>query len=310
MVIIPREVYIENLETMIEDGIRQRKYETTTDSTLSDLTSFQDYLYRNFSKNYYTAMVTPTFARSRNNRLDFTLHPKPISLRIITRLTENLKLRPIISTCGTHFYEKAKALSKYLVPLAENQHTIKNTLDFAEKLKDQTVDEDEIVVSYDVTSLFTEIPLDETINHILEIPQTPSIASRSIFKRLLERVTKGTVFSFNGKLYKQVGGCSMGNPLSPTLANIFMCKLEEYVVKPKNLPFYDRYVGDCFTKRRTNASDILLENLNSYHPNIKFTVEGNPEHFLDTSFNYQDGISLPESIKNQENYKYIGNRPF
>ena len=34
----------------------------------------------------------------------------------------------------------------------------------------------------------------------------------------------------------------------------------------------------------TNAPDTLLENLNSYHPNIKFTVEENPDHFLEISF--------------------------
>ena len=167
-----------------------------------------------------------------------------------------------------------------------------NTLDFAEKLKDRTINEDEIVVSYDVTSLFTEIPLYETINHILDQiykqHKLPQITSRAIFKRLLGRVTKGTVFSFNGKLYKQVDGCSMGNPLSPTVANIFMCKLEEDVVTPCNLLFYDRYVDDCFTKRKANTPDNLLEMLNSYHPNIKFTVEENPDHFLDTSFSYQE----------------------
>ena len=81
----------------------------------------------------------------------------------------------------------------------------------------------------------------------------------------------------------------MGNPVSPTLANIVMCKLEEDVVTPKNLPFHDGYVHDCFTKRKTNAPDTLLENLNSYHPNTKFTVEEDPDHFLDTSFEYKDG---------------------
>ena len=205
VVIISREVYIGKLESMIEEGITQGKYETTTDSTLSDLSSFQDFLYRNFGKN-----ASPT--------LDYT-HIRPVSnqpARLYATAkthkfedhnqitTDNLKLRPIISTCGTYFYETAKALSKYLAPLAENQHTIKNTLDFAEKLKDRTIDEDEIVVSYDVTSLFTEIPLDETINHILDQiykqHKLPQIASRAIFKRLLERVTKGTVFSFNGKI--------------------------------------------------------------------------------------------------------------
>ena len=81
----------------------------------------------------------------------------------------------------------------------------------------------------------------------------------------------------------------MGSPLSPTLANIFMCKLEADVVTPLNLPFYNRYVDDCCTKRKANAPDILLENLDSYHPNIKFTVEETPDHFLDTAFTHQEG---------------------
>ena len=39
-------------------------------------------------------------------------------------------------------------------------------------------------------------------------------------------------------------------PLSPVLANIFMAKLEADVVRPFNPPFYDRYVGDCFSKKK------------------------------------------------------------
>ena len=48
-------------------------------------------------------------------------------------------------------------------------------------------------------------------------------------------------------------------------------------------------MDDCFTKRKNNAPDTLLENLNSYHPNTKFTVQEDPSHFLDTSFEYKDG---------------------
>jgi len=56
-------------------------------------------------------------------------------------------------------------------------------------MKDRTTDEDEIVVSYDVTSLFTEIPLDETVNHTLhqiyKQHKLPQIAFRAVFKRPL-----------------------------------------------------------------------------------------------------------------------------
>jgi len=37
------------------------------------------------------------------------------------------------------------------------------------------------------------------------------------------------------------------------ITNIFMAKLESDVVRPFNLPFYDRYVDDCFSKRRKVA---------------------------------------------------------
>ena len=75
----------------------------------------------------------------------------------------------------------------------------------------------------------------------------------------------------------------------PSLAKIFMCKLED-VVTPQNLPFYDRYMDDCITKRKTNmnAPDTLLETLNSYHP------RENPDHFLDTSFKQKMEISSQE----------------
>ena len=83
----------------------------------------------------------------------------------------------------------------------------------------------------------------------------------------------------------------MGNPLSPVLANIFMSKLEADVVRPFNPTFYDRYVDDCFSKKRKDEPDQLLYRLNNYHPNIKFTVEENPDHFLDTAFSYgNDGF--------------------
>ena len=77
------------------------------------------------------------------------------------------KLRPIVSTCGTFYYETAKFLASYLLPLTENEYSIKTTTDFAERLSNRTVDDDEVLVSYDVSSLFTEVPLDVTIDHII-----------------------------------------------------------------------------------------------------------------------------------------------
>jgi len=55
-----------------------------------------------------------------------------------------------------------------LLPLTENEYSIKTTTDFNERLSNRTVDDDEALVSCDVASLFTEVPaFDETIDHII-----------------------------------------------------------------------------------------------------------------------------------------------
>ena len=58
--------------------------------------------------------------------------------------------------------------------------------------------------------------------------------------------------------------------------------MEEDVVKPLKPIFYKRYVDNTYVKRKRNESDTLFDALNSYHPNIKFTLEQNPKRFLDT----------------------------
>ena len=131
--------------------------------------------------------------------------------------------------------------------------------------------------------LFTFVP---NYYEIYTNNKLPQLSSKLLFRRLLCNVTKNTVFSFNGKLYRQIDGCGMGNPLSPVLANIFMAKLGADVVRPFNPPFYDRYVDDCFSMKKKDEPDALFERLNRYHPNIVFTVEENPDHFLDTAFSY------------------------
>ena len=79
------------------------------------------------------------------------------------------------------------------------------------------------VVSFDVVSLYTNIPLLETIEIISEsvydensviVPPFPKL----IFKKLLTIATQG-MFMYNDKLYKQIDGVAMGSPLGPSLAN-------------------------------------------------------------------------------------------
>ena len=76
-------------------------------------------------------------------------------------------------------------------------------------------------------------------------------------------------------------GCTMGGPLSVTFSDIYMVKMENDVVIPSKPIFYHRFVDDIYSRRKL-GDKILFDRLNSYHPNIKLTIEVNPSKFLDT----------------------------
>ena len=81
------------------------------------------------------------------------------------------------------------------------------------------------MVSYDVTSLFTNIPLEETIHLTIDLlfEAKPDLKnSRKDLQKLFQLATSQTNFLFNGSMYDQVDGVTMGSPLAPILANIFM----------------------------------------------------------------------------------------
>ena len=160
-------------------------------------------------------------------------------------------------------------------------------------------------MSYDVESLFTSIPVDETIEYILDEIYVnkklkPFCKKRLTFKRLLERLAKECVFSANERLIKQIDGCSMGGVLSVVFSGIFMAKMENDVVGPANPVFYDRFVDDIYTRRKKGPQDRLLEALNNYHPNIKLTVEENPTHFLDTAIS-KEGSNITTGVYTKKN---------
>ena len=147
--------------------------------------------------------------------------------------------------------------------------------------------------SFDIESLFTNIPLNETIDICLDkLFHNSNIFhnfTKKQFKTLLDLATKETYFIFKNNTFKQIDGVAMGNPLGPTLANIFMCHHEQQwlnkcpdTIKPQ---FYQRYIDDTFLLfNNTQNPKQFLDYLNKQHNNIKFTFEtenNNSISFLD-----------------------------
>ena len=134
----------------------------------------------------------------------------------------DISLRPIVSSRDSINYEVAKDLSRILRPLVgSSPHHIKNIGDFVQQLKGITLKANENIVSYDVSALFTSVPIDPAINIIrrkLELDQGLHLRiSMSVVQiiSLLEFCLKTTYFQFQDRFYEQLLGAAMGLPSAP-----------------------------------------------------------------------------------------------
>ena len=154
---------------------------------------------------------------------------------------------------GTPEYQLAKFLDSVIKPYIPQSHMLQSTPQFLDKLQDFKFNSNQKIVSFDVKSLFTNVPLEDTIRIITDYiypNNEPSshqpILKKEIFVKLLRLATKG-LFMYKNKLYEQHDGVSMGSPLAPTIANFFLAHMEKKLLETNsnfNPKLFLRYVDD------------------------------------------------------------------
>ena len=151
----------------------------------------------------------------------------------------NAPLRPIVSSLNTYNYNLAKYLVQLLKPTMHNPTTIKDTFAFVDWMKQCRSSGNSILCSFEVTSLFTNVPVEETIqlciNRILNVANPPNISATDLY-RLFKYATKQSHFLVNGSYFDFVDGIAMGSPLAPIMAEIFMTNFEEQFIKNNHTP--------------------------------------------------------------------------
>ena len=125
--------------------------------------------------------------------------------------------RPILSAIDTPTYNLAKFLVPYLTPLGKNEYTVADSFCFAREIQKQ--DSRLFMASLDVNSLFTNIPLGETVDiccdTLFQGHDVIDKMSKADFKELLTLATHQSYFTFDGNVYQQIDGVAMGSHLGP-----------------------------------------------------------------------------------------------
>ena len=140
--------------------------------------------------------------------------------------------RPILSANGCPTENISALVDPFLKPLVPKMKSyVKDTTDFIQKINSLgDLPDNSILVSMDVTSLYTNIPNTKGVRGAFMYMQKhrkyPRIPSNTSLAHLLYLVLRSNNFQFNGKNYLQVGGTAMGTRVAPSLANIFMENFE------------------------------------------------------------------------------------
>ncbi|XP_072176463.1 uncharacterized protein [Diadema setosum] len=169
--------------------------------------------------------------------------------------------------------------------------------EFAEEISELTFEQGEALVSFDVVSLFTNTPINQSLDIVKDrLHKDTSLKERTNLTPdniigLLNFILTTTYFQFNDQVYRQKFGAAMGSPVSPIVANLYMEDLEQTVlstvptaIKPR---LWKRYVDDILAIVKEECVDQLKDHLNQADVtgSIKFThemEESNSIPFLDT----------------------------
>jgi hypothetical protein len=144
------------------------------------------------------------------------------------------------------------------------------------------LEEDEELRSYDVSALFTSVPVDkamEVIRKKLEEDDTlyerTPLSPDDIIK-LLDLCLRCTYFSFQGVYYLQIHGAAMGSPVSPIVCNLYMEHFEHKAIATAEHPprWWRRYVDDTHTILKKDHAQGFTDHLNQVDEDIKWTTEG------------------------------------
>ena len=260
------------------------------DPTFRNLASVQNYLNTLVSRGELTENDKMEM-RAKSARLG-RAHGLP---KIHKDYTNIPSFRPIVDTTCTVYYGVGKYLSNLLNPLTLNEYSLKDSFEATQRIHSISTElfaKGYQYISFDVVSLFTNVPLKKTIEIILKRVYNDQLVQtklkKSTLKKLLLDACQKTAFSFNGKIYKQTDGVSMGSSLGPVLANIIMTQMESEIVKPLEtkgvIKHYMRYVDDTLLLIKPENIETVLRKFNSFHKNLHFTVDtfdGGDIHFLD-----------------------------
>ena len=186
----------------------------------------------------------------------------------------SIPARPVLSMPGSVYHPIANQVTKWLNVVPECQINT-STQRISTSLSSIKLDNYEVIISFDVASLYTNVPVQEAIDVCTEMlysgnHKLPPV-DKDTFKELAQLCTCNVLMQTHDGLYRQTDGLAMGSPPAPLLANGWLSQFDPIIMDDAKLR--ERYMDDILRSIRASHIQQKLEEINRLHPSLKFTIE-------------------------------------
>lgn len=228
--------------------------------------------------------------------------------------------RPIVSDVGSETYRISEYIDSFINPLA-NKHPsfIKNTYEFVNKIKNFAIENNWLLVTGDIESLYTNMNIDRCIKVVKDtFNKYPDVKRPDNYiLELLEISMRNNDFEFNNNFYLQIMGCAMGKRFAPGLANLYLldfdkAAMNDFYIKP--ILFF-RFLDDIFFLWPGDTDSLKRYEtfLNSQIPDITVKLEHNNFEipFLDTLiYKYNNKLQTKTFFKQTDTHQLLHTNSF
>jgi len=264
---------LKQLNTSFYDPISYSK----SKHNLAAINRLIDFLYKQkyITLNEKRFLLSNTINKTRNFYMLPKIHKNTWSIPNIQP-----KGRPIVNCKHTETYQIAIFIDYFLQPLvSKSKSYIKDSFNFIAILNNINVEDTDILVSIDITSLYTNITMEGAIESIKLIFSRYPDKRRpdTVIINLLKIILYNNDFTFNDLNYIQKQGVAMGQRFAPSVANLYLSLWEENLfIQSRHSPIvWHRYIDDIFAIWRGNINDLkeFLIYTNDFYPNISITYD-------------------------------------
>lgn len=262
--------YQKEIEKMLNDEECYAKL-GQDEKRLIDLIKTESKLIGILERNYKCEKLVPCYESNVKNFAAFYGLPKLNK--------ETLTLRPIVAMSGSPGHTLGKIFNEMLKCIFEVEpHHVKDSYHMKEFLDRAIVYENDELVSYDVIAMYTNIPREYAKDLVMSF-RNEFLKVFGIGKRILEKILEfllidSVIFTAFGQTYIQRKGLPMGGCISPTMARLVMDKVVEHALNSgRRITFIKVFVDDTLAAVKKGDEEAILETLNGFNENMKFTME-------------------------------------